>query len=77
MDRYYFNVRGDKVLDDEEGCEYASEDQAREEAIETCGEMIRDLHARLAKGEEWRMEVANEQRKIVFVIRITVEKGPG
>jgi hypothetical protein len=78
MSWYYFNIRyGERVFDDEEGSEHASQDAAWHEATQTCGQMLRDLDGKLRDGDEWRMEVTNKQRAVIFLLRFTVEKGPG
>jgi hypothetical protein len=78
MTRYYFNIRyGERVFDDEEGSEHATQDAAWHEATQACGEMLRDLDGRIRDGEEWRMEVTNKEREVIFLLRFTAEKGLG
>ncbi len=78
MPRYYFNTfHSDREFQDTEGMDHASQNDAWEEATTACGEMMRDLDGDLKPGEEWRMEVLNEQGEVVFVLRFSAETGPG
>jgi hypothetical protein len=77
MARYYFNIRHEELREDEEGSVHGTQHEAWIEATETCGQMMRDLDGALAIGPEWRMEVTNEQREIVFVLKVIAERGPG
>lgn len=77
MPRYYFNIRHNELHQDEEGSEHATQHDAWIEATEACGQMMRDLDGALEIGPEWRMEVTNERREIVFVLKFSAERGEG
>jgi hypothetical protein len=43
MPRYYFHIRvGDRLIEDEEGLEFATVEQARREALASVADRIRD-----------------------------------
>jgi hypothetical protein len=57
MTRYYFNIRyGERVFDDEEGSEHATQDAAWHEATQACGEMLRTWMAEyeMARNGGWK-----------------------
>jgi hypothetical protein len=43
------------------------------EAIQSTGELLRELNLPLQAGAEWRMEVADEARKPLFSLRVVAE----
>ena len=78
MARYYFNVlRNNQTFEDDEGTDHLTTHSAWEEATQACGEMMRDLDGDLKPGEEWRMEVLNEKKEVVFVLKFSAQTGPG
>ena len=61
MPRFYFHVRDGREFIDDEGLELPGLDEAREQAVISAGEAIRDLGKRFwNSGEEWHMEVSDE-----------------
>jgi hypothetical protein len=76
MPRFYFNVYHKRPHTDTDGSELPSHKEAWVEATKSCGEMMRDLDGQLEIGPEWRMEVLDERRRVLFVIRFSAEMGP-
>jgi hypothetical protein len=75
MPRYFFNVHnvlegydavGEDLRDDDAG--------AWREATIIAGELFKDIDGSFQPGQEWRLEVTDEQRKPIYVIRVTAEK---
>ena len=56
------------------GSELPSIYVAQAEAIRLSGELLRDLGARFWDGTEWRLEVADEQAQVLFVLRFSAEE---
>jgi hypothetical protein len=56
--RYFFNVVDGRFLPDLEGTPMSGLDAAKDEAVRTAGEMLRDL--RNWGGSEWQMHVSDE-----------------
>lgn len=56
-----------------EPLQLANDDAAWEEAIITCGEMIKDLGGNLAKGSGFSLQVANAENLLVFTIELSTK----
>jgi hypothetical protein len=75
MPRFYFHVEDDRTIIDQVGLELPDLEAARDEAIGTAGQILRDGAAKnLWSGKPWRMWVtqspfANE--KPLFVLRFS------
>ncbi len=50
---------------------------ARREALQACGDLIRDIDGLHERQENWEMEVTGEDGRRVVVIRLTAESFPG
>ena len=59
---------------DEEGEELPNNDAAWNEATAIAGELFRNGDSEFRPGQEWALEVAAEQRKPLFLIRISAQK---
>lgn len=69
MPRYFFNVHDGRDLVDTEGSDLSGLDHARQEAVRTAGELLRDGgHADFWSGEEWQMVVTDERGLEVFTL---------
>lgn len=77
MPRYFFHVRDGTTILDTEGTELPDIYTAQEQAIRTSGEILRDMGARFWDGTEWRMEVNDEQKACLFVLRFSAEERLG
>jgi hypothetical protein len=65
--RYYFKVRdGEKVSQDEEGIEFASEERAWLEAAYTLSHMVRDFMPHRENGN-MAIEVSNDEGHLMAV----------
>jgi hypothetical protein len=74
MARYFFNIHGAHESPDEEGEELPDNEVAWKEATIIAGELFRNIDGELRPGQEWALEVADEQRKPLFLIRISAQK---
>lgn len=74
MPKYYFVVRhDDRVSDDGDGIELPDIGAVLVEVTKSAGELLRELKTPIEAGSEWRMEVANEARKLLFSLRVIAE----
>ena len=74
MARYFFNIHGVSRSLDEEGEELPNNDAAWNEATVIAGELFRNNDGKFRPGEEWALEVADDQRKPLYVIRISAQE---
>ena len=74
MPKYFFSVRhGDQTSQHDDGIDFPDVAAVRVEATKSTGEILRDLNHALEAGSELRMEVADEARKPVFILRVIAE----
>ena len=71
MPKYFFDVNGNGVPDLEEGEMLANDEGAWHEATLVAGEIFKGLDGRFRPGQEWKLEVQNENRRPLFSINIT------
>lgn len=76
MPRFHFHVRDGVTILDERGVELASWEEARLEAIRYAGEIFKDNPQRVKLGEDWLMEVTDEQGLILFRVDFRVMESP-
>lgn len=76
MPRFFFNIYDGKSLPDEEGTVLPSWEVARLEAITVAGRVIADDAKRLGLGEDWRMEVTDEDGLVLFKLDFHVAEAP-
>ena len=74
MPRYYFDTYNGGPLLDSEGVDFPDIYTAQTQAIRTSGELLRDMGARFWDGMEWRLEIADAQRRVLFVLRFSAEE---
>jgi len=72
--RYFFNVVDGKFLVDEQGTELSGIDEARAQAIETAGAMLRDQGRASWRGTDWQMHVTNEWKDTVLKLHFSLEE---
>jgi hypothetical protein len=72
--RYFFHVKDGHDLPDETGMLFPSAVEARQEAIETAGELLRGDGAELWTGSEWMLRVIDEIGTPVFTIKIIMDE---
>lgn len=72
MARFGFQIRYGRYENDHVVDLPRAED-ARQEASQMCGDMIRDVLAALETNPEWRLEVSDETGKSLYLFRFTAE----
>jgi hypothetical protein len=72
--RYYFNISGSHPSTDKEGQELPNDDAAWKEATTTAGEIFKDIDGTFRPGQEWSLEVTDDQRKPLYTIHITAKQ---
>ena len=72
MPRFHFNIFDGTSTLDPEGTELADWQVARLEAIRLVWEVLRDEAARVAIGEDWRMEVTDDTGLVLFRLDFNV-----
>jgi hypothetical protein len=60
MPRYFFHVRDGGTTIHSEGVDLPDQISAREEAIRTCGEMLREVPASVWSGIPWSLWVTDQ-----------------
>lgn len=61
MPRYFFHVEDGKDIPDEDGVVLSGPDEACNQAVIVCGEMLRELGGDFWNGEDWIMRVTDDQ----------------
>jgi hypothetical protein len=74
MPRYFFDVHHDRAQIDEQGEELPDQHAAWREATIIAGRILQNIDGRLKPGHDWRMDVTDEFRNTLFVLRITARK---
>jgi hypothetical protein len=74
MPRYFFNVHGVRQSADYEGEELPDDETAWDEATIIAGELFRDIDGRFQPGQEWTLEVTDDQRQSLYFINISAKK---
>jgi hypothetical protein len=74
MPRYFFNMHGVRPSIDEEGEELADEEAAWHEATMVAGEIFRDIDGNFRPGQDWSLEVTDDQRKPLYMIQISAKQ---
>jgi hypothetical protein len=67
---YFFSITGQVDSQDEEGIEFATDREARDQAIISFGEILRDLGGALEVGQPLAMEVTDAMRRRVLRLRL-------
>lgn len=69
MPRYFFTVLyGDESELKNEGLDLGDNDEAWVEATVACAELLRDLNGRLKPGENWSMQVKDENGRDLYLL---------
>ena len=74
MPRYFFHVFDGYSAPDQEGSELPDVYTAQAEAIRLSGEILREMGAKFWSATEWRLEVCDEQGRVLFVLRFSAEE---
>ena len=78
MSRYFFHRHDGGTSLDDEGIELVDLNTAREEAIRTCGEMVRELPVTVCRGYTLRLWVTDQpdgSGTTVFALTVSVQEG--
>lgn len=73
MPRYFFHVIDGRRIIDNEGSELASLKEARVEAIQLAGAILRDEGDTFWKGEEWHMDVTDASGQSLLKLRFSAQ----
>lgn len=73
MPRYFFHVTYETTQRDLDGIELADDRAAHKQAIEACTEILKDLGAGIRFGIPWSMEVVEEKRGTICLLRFQAE----
>ena len=74
MPRYFFHVTDGYSIRDTEGTELPDIYTAQDQAIRTSGEILREMGAKFWDGTEWKLEVADEQGRILLTLRFSADE---
>ena len=74
MQRFFFHVQDSSETLDEVGTELAGLAEARDEAVRTAGEMLRDVGEQFWNSGEWRMWVTDESGATVCALQFSAEQ---
>jgi hypothetical protein len=74
MPRYFFNVHFQGHGRDLIGEELPDENAAWREATIVAGELFKEIDGKFQPGQEWQLEVTDEQQRRVYLIRVVAEK---
>jgi hypothetical protein len=74
MPRYFFNVSHERSNLDAEGEELCDKHAAWQEATIIAGELLRDINGKLKPGQDLQLEVTDEFRNRLYMIRISAEE---
>jgi hypothetical protein len=70
MPKYLFNVHNVSPHDDHEGEEMPDDEAAWREATSYAAALLNDIDGKFRPGQEWRLEVTGEARRLVHTICI-------
>jgi len=73
MPRYFFHVMDGRASIDAEGTDLPGLREARAQAIETAGQILRDNGARFWDGTEWHMTVCDVSGTTVFSLNFSAQ----
>lgn len=68
MARYFFNQFNGEFKPDDQGLEFATLNEARLEAVRYAGEVLREHPTLVWTGEDFRIEVTDAKRLVLFTI---------
>jgi uncharacterized protein DUF6894 len=76
MTRYFFHVIDGVSISDEEGTELATLADARREAVRLSGEILSERPDQFWAGEQWRMDVADDEGLTLFALHFSAVEAP-
>ncbi len=76
MPRYFFDVRDGEYIRDEVGHEFADLEAARIQAVLLSTELLKENPSKFWDGEEWQLEVRDEEDLILFMLTFMATNAP-
>jgi hypothetical protein len=74
MTQYFFHIQQDGHSSDySEGLEFPDKEAARKEAAGICADMMRGIIGESAGQPEWRLDVKDAGKKLLFRFRFVAE----
>lgn len=77
MARYFFHIQTLSRITDEEGAEFGTPQEARAEAIRTCGELMRDAPEAFWGSRPWSVTVTDNVGLILWELSMDGYKSAG
>ena len=74
MPRYFFNVYDGYSSLDQDGTELPDIYTAQNEAIHLSGEILREEGGKFWNGTEWKLEVTDANRVVLFVLHFSAHE---
>jgi hypothetical protein len=74
MSRYFFNVHNEGSGLDTEGEELPNNEAAWRRATIVAAELLRNMDGKFQPGQEWRLEVTDERRNPLYILRVYAEE---
>ena len=76
MPRFFFDIHDGASLPDQEGTELPGLKEAYPQAITTAGQTLKEAGMDLLAGTPWRMEVNNEEGRLLLTLNFSAEVAP-
>jgi hypothetical protein len=76
MPRFFFHTQTDSRITDDDGLELAGPAEARREAIQTCGEMMRDAPECFWGSRPWSVTVTDSAGLVLWEIMVDGNASP-
>jgi hypothetical protein len=74
MPKYFFDVNGGGIPDSDDGQMLSDDAAAWHEATLVAGEIFKEVDGEFKPGQEWKLQVQDEQRRPLFSINVTSNK---
>ncbi len=74
MPKCFFNTHHDVSHTDYDGEEFADKYAAWAEATRMAGEIIKDIDGRLRPGHDWKLEVEDEFKNVIWALHVKAEQ---
>jgi hypothetical protein len=74
MPKYFFNIHHDVSHIDHDGEEFADKYAAWAEATRMAGEIIKDIDGKLRPVHDWKLEVEDEFKNVIWVLYVKAEQ---
>ncbi len=74
VSRYFFSVYNEGSRLDTAGEELPNNEAAWRQATIIAGELLRNMDGKFQPGQEWRLEVTDERRNPLYILRVYGEE---